>query len=81
MPRRTAWRRDWAWDCSQDTWPVEAAIMEEAIMEARAKAISKDRKQISVDSTEAVAMRISEDLMINDRVYSQTKKGNDSIDD
>ena len=55
--------------------------MEEAIMEARAKAISKDRKQISVDSTEAVAMRISEDLMINDRVYSQTKKGNDSIDD
>ena len=49
-------------------------MMEEAIMEARAKAISKDRKQISVDSTEAVAMRISEDLMINDRVCSQTKE-------
>lgn len=30
---------------------------------------------------EVAAMQISEDLMINDRVYSQTKKGNDSIDD
>lgn len=74
MPRRTAWRRDWAWDCSQDTWPVEAAIMEEAIMEARAKAISKDRKQISEALMEVAAMQISEDLMINDRVCSQTRK-------
>ena len=56
-------------------------MMEEAIMEVRAKAISKDRKQISVDSTEAVAMRISEDLMINDRFYTQTNNVNDSIDD
>ena len=48
--------------------------MEEATMEARAKAISKDRMQISVDSMEAVAMQISEDSMINDGVCSQTKE-------
>ena len=39
MPLRTAWRRAWAWDCSQDTWLAEATVEEAIIMEETAKAV------------------------------------------